>query len=192
MFFGLDISTTITGWSLLDNDGNVIKSGYVKFPKSLGTDLFDKMDYFEKEITPIIKQHKKDIKFWGVEEAAKKFQQGKSSARTIFTCASFNFGVTRSVQKILKKKPIYIPSSSARKMVSLKIPKEQNGKLLDKKDKKSYIVDWCKEKYPNLVWNLTRNGTYKPYCFDVADSLVVAEAIRLSNESNISTARRNS
>src|SRR5574339_1059366 len=114
MILGLDVSTTYLGWSIFDNSGSLEKYGHVDFSK-LGTDLFLKLDFFINEITPILQEYKDRIDVWGVEEAAKKFQGGKSTADVIATCTSFNFGVCYVVYNILGKKPQYIPVTSARK-----------------------------------------------------------------------------
>lgn len=182
MYLGLDISTSICGWSILDKSGSLEKWGYVKLPKKKpkdekGPSLFEKMDYFRNDVEHILREYKDRIEVWGVEEAVKKFQSGLSTANTIYVCASFNFGVAYLVYEILGKEPIYIPVSTARKTVGLKIPRG-----LDKIARKSYIVEWCKLKYPSIKFGLTRNGTYKPWTFDVADSLVITEATQLKHE----------
>ena len=51
-----------------------------------------------------------------------------------------------------------------------------SNKKKTQKDKKSFVVDFHKALHPEIVWDLTRNGTYKPYCFDIADSLTISKA----------------
>lgn len=180
MYLGLDISTSILGWSLVDCSGSLVDYGYIDFkPKKLGleTNLFKKMEYFEKCFFPSIEKYKDKIEKFGAEEAVKKFQGGKSSANTIATSTSFNFGVCNTLYRFLEMEPFYIMVNSARKTVGLKIP---SG--LDTKKKKAKVVEWCKPRYPSITWPLTRFGNYKAWCGDVADSIVIAEATRLKHE----------
>ncbi len=178
MFLGLDVSTSCVGWSILDQSGSLVKWGYVDFPKKTtkrsALSLFQKMDFFYEDISDKLEDYRGRVDRWGVEEAVKKFQGGMSTAQTIYTCASFNFSVAYEIYQLFGTEPIYIPVNTARKMVGLKIPRG-----LDKKSKKSHVVEWCKPRYPSIQWGLTRNDTYKPWCFDVADSLVITEATRL-------------
>jgi hypothetical protein len=181
MYLGFDISTAIVGWSLVDQAGLLVKWGYIEFPKKTtkrpALTLFEKMEYFSKDICDKLEDYRDQIDVWGVEQAVKKFQDGLSTAQTIYVCASFNFGVAYEIYQFLhRKEPIYIPVSTARKTVGLKIPRG-----LDKTARKGEVVKWCKPRHPSIQWGLTRNGTYKAWCFDVADSLVIAEAIRLKH-----------
>lgn len=180
MYLGLDISTSIVGWSIVDKSGTVVKWGYVAFPvktkKRPALTLFQKMDMLMLDLSDKLRDYKDKIDVWGVEQALKKFQGGKSSAQVIYTCASFNFGVAHAMYKFMGTEPIYIPVTTARKSVGLKIPRG-----LDKYSRKAEVVNWCKPRHPSIQWGLTRNATYKPWCFDVADSLVISEAIRLSH-----------
>ena len=180
MFLGFDVSTSIVGWSLLKNGGQLEKFGYVKMTKkAFEKNLFLKMDYFLSELHDTLLEYKDSIDHWAVEEAVKKFSGGKSSANTIFTCASFNFGVAYSVYSLLEKKPVYIPVTTARKLVGLKIPRG-----LDKNEKKSKVVEWCTPRHPSIKWEYGRTGKYSPWCYDVADSLVLTEALRLKHGSS--------
>ena len=178
MFLGLDISTSVIGWSILDKDGKLIDYGNITFKqKKHGKNLFLKMDHFKEEFIRSVGKYFGKIKHWAVEEAVKKFQGGKSTANTIYVCASFNFGVAHEVYTMLGFEPTYIPVSTARKSAGLKVPRG-----LDKNAKKSYIVDWCKSNFPSFDLEYTRTGSYKPYMFDMADSIVIAKSLRIINE----------
>lgn len=184
MYFGLDISTAVIGWSILDSSGSLVDWGYVEYPsktkKRPALTLFQKMDLLNP-LQNKLKVYKDDIDAWGVEEALKKFQGGKSTAGVIYTCASFNFGVAHSFYQFFGKEPVYIPVGTARKTVGLKIPRG-----LDKYRKKAEVVEWCKPRFPSIQWGLTKTGRYKGWCGDVADSLVISEATRIIHGSNSS------
>ena len=183
MYLGFDISTSIVVMSLLNKDGSINRFTSVSFTgKKFEKDLFLKTDYFIKEFNHFLGSDKDKIVDWGVEEALKKFSAGKSSASTIFTCASFNFGVSYNVYNILGKKPTYIPPTTARSILDIKIPRDfpdVKSKSELKIAKKSYIVDWCTEYFNyNFDWPKNNKGKYSPKCFDMADSLVLTEALR--------------
>lgn len=179
MYLGLDISTSCIGWSILDENGCYVDGGYIDFSSkklNLDKNLFLKMEYFEKRFSVILNKYKNIIKFWAVEEAVKKFSFGMSSAGTIFKLASFNFGVVYSIYKKLGTEPTYIPANKARKTCSIQFPKD-----IDKENKKRYILDRCAQKYPSIVWDKNRADNIKKQCFDLADSVVIAEALYLSS-----------
>lgn len=177
MFLGLDISTSVLGWSLIDTSGKLVDYGYIDFtPKKLKleTNLFLKMDYFEKVFKPILDKYKDKITFVAIEEAAQKFTAGKSSAHTIFKLASFNFGVARYVHKSLALEPVYVNVTSARSKLGIKVPK-----ALDKTAKKAYVLENIAARHPNLKIEKNKKLNYKKQFFDVSDSIVVASYLYL-------------
>lgn len=177
MFLGLDISTSVLGWSIIDLDGKLLDYGYIDFTSkklNLETNLFLKMNYFEKVFEPILSKYKEKITFVAIEEAAQKFTAGKSSAHTIFKLASFNFGVAHYVYKYLNKEPIYVNVSTARKHLGIKVPK-----TLDKVDKKAYVLESCVSRYSNFTVEKNRNDGYKKQYFDVSDSIVISTYLYL-------------
>ena len=86
MILGLDISTTIVGAALLDNDGNLILSEHWDISKA--ESLFEKGEIVGAELYSI--RSKYDIEEVFVETALKKFLPGKSRADTIIKLAKFN------------------------------------------------------------------------------------------------------
>ncbi len=182
MFLGLDISTSVIGWSVIDLKGHLVDYGYIDMtPKKLKleTNLFLKMDYFAKVFEPIFQKHKDKITHWAVEEAAVKFRAGMSSAQTIFTLASFNFGVAHHVYKCLNKEPLYVNVNTARKNIGIKVPKH-----LDKTGKKTYILEHCISRYSNFKPERNKKNNYKKQFFDVSDSIVICTYLQAlsSNE----------
>jgi len=162
MILGLDISTSITGITLLDNDGKIVYN--------LAVDTRKYKDFFEKaEVVEIA------IKDLGIkpeqifiEQSLQTFRSGFSSAKTLSTLSRFNGVVSWLCYKIFAIKPQYIAATSARKQAGIKVPKGVKGKQAVMK----HVID----NVPEVAIEYTRAGNPKPECFDKADSWVIARA----------------
>jgi len=162
MILGLDISTSITGITLLDRDGKIVYN--------LAVDTRKYKDFFEKaEVVEIA------IKDLGIkpeqifiEQSLQTFRSGFSSAKTLSTLARFNGLVSWLCYKIFGVKPQYIAATSARKQAGIKVPKGVKGKQAVMK----HVID----NVPEVAIEYTRAGNPKPECFDKADSWVIARA----------------
>ena len=162
MILGLDISTSITGITLLDSDGKIVYN--------LAVDTRKYKDFFEKaEVVEIA------IKDLGIkpeqifiEQSLQTFRSGFSSAKTLSTLSRFNGVVSWLCYKIFAIKPQYIAATSARKQAGIKVPKGVKGKQAVMK----HVID----NVPEVAIEYTRAGNPKPECFDKADSWVIARA----------------
>ena len=162
MILGLDISTSITGITLLDRDGKIVYN--------LAVDTRKYKDFFEKaEVVEIA------IKDLGIkpeqifiEQSLQTFRSGFSSAKTLSTLSRFNGVVSWLCYKIFAIKPQYIAATSARKQAGIKVPKGVKGKQAVMK----HVID----NVPEVTIEYTRAGNPKPECFDKADSWVIARA----------------
>jgi len=162
MILGLDISTSITGITLLDGDGKIMYN--------LAVDTRKYKDFFEKaEVVEIA------IKDLGIkpeqifiEQSLQTFRSGFSSAKTLSTLSRFNGVVSWLCYKIFAIKPQYIAATSARKQAGIKVPKGVKGKQAVMK----HVID----NVPEVAIEYTRAGNPKPECFDKADSWVIARA----------------
>ena len=164
MFLGLDISTSITGFSLLSDSGDVILCDYINLKKL--TSMFDKAKTVEHKLEQIFEQHRIE-QVW-IEESLQMFSSGMSSAKTLATLTKFNGIVSWVAWDKFGKTPEYIAAVSARKEVGLTVPKGKRGKdvvmqhMLD--NEKWFVVEYG------------RTGKFKPHFYDMADSFVVAKA----------------
>jgi hypothetical protein len=87
-YLGLDVSTSCTGYCLLDCHGTIVKIGFVDLSKLKG--LVTKTLFFKKQLEKqIVDIDKQDLKIV-VEEAAQAFKKGMSSAQTIATLNQIN------------------------------------------------------------------------------------------------------
>ena len=167
MILGLDISTSITGVTVLDNDGKVVFNEAWDFRnKKYFPTLFEK----GFEIKELLYQLKKDYDITSVyiEQSLQSFRSGFSSAKTLSTLSRFNGIVSWLCYEAYELKPEYIAATTARKKCGIKIPKGVKAKQVVIK----YVVD----NVPDVLIEYTKHGNPKPQCFDMADSWVIARA----------------
>ena len=167
MILGLDISTSITGVTVLDNDGKVVFNEAWDFRnKKYFPTLFEK----GFEIKELLYQLKKDYGITSVyiEQSLQSFRSGFSSAKTLSTLSRFNGIVSWLCYEAYELKPEYIAATTARKKCGIKIPKGVKAKQVVIK----YVVD----NVPDVLIEYTKHGNPKPQCFDMADSWVIARA----------------
>ena len=172
MILGLDISPSITGITLLNNEGEIVYN--------LAVDTRKYKDFFEK--AEIVENTLKDLEIEilrrvgipvrpthiFVEQSLQTFRSGFSSAKTLSTLARFNGLVSWLCYKIFGVKPQYIAATSARKQAGITVPKGVKGKQA--------VMEHVIDNVPEVAIEYTRAGNPKPECFDKADSWVIARA----------------
>lgn len=197
MILGLDISTSITGITVLDKDGDIILNEAWDLRKY--KDFFQKANYvseqinsFHKKISPQSEEIKtrravgleklgpvptavpfmldpfSQVEAIYIEQSLQSFRSGFSSAKTLSTLARFNGVVSWMCYKSFAVEPKYIAATSARKLCGIKVPKGTKAKQVVIK----YIID----NVPDVLIEYTKHGNPKPQCFDMADSWVIARA----------------
>ena len=172
MILGLDISTSITGITLLDKDGKIVYNLAVDTRKY--KDFFEKAEVIERALKEldieILRRVGAPVKptYIFVEQSLQTFRSGFSSAKTLSTLSRFNGLVSWLSYQIFGIKPQYIAATSARKQAGIKVPKGVKGKQAVMK----HVID----NVPEVVIEYTRAGNPKPECFDKADSWVIARA----------------
>ena len=172
---GLDISTSCTGWCVLDSQGEIVDIGYVDLSKVKG--LFQKSLIVEDKIIELDKIHK--IKRVFVEENLQSFRSGFSSAQTISTLAKFNGIVSFVCYKIFKIEPEFFNVNRARKMLGIKIVRKKDCGLPTKEQ----LMLWAKENV-SYEWPLKKikSGPRKnqivsdPRSYDMVDAYIVSRA----------------
>ena len=172
---GLDISTSIVGYTILDaGTGELLECSFVDL-RPIASNLVWKLDYCLEHLIPVLEKY--HIVYFGAEAALEMFSGGGTTAHTISILKAFNFGLTYGVYKILKIEPKYISFAEARKLANIKIPRAKKGTpaSLAKKEKKEIIRKYCEQKYNNIVWTKNKNDNHQPWCYDMADSILIAE-----------------
>jgi len=102
MILGLDISTSITGYTLLDGD-KIILNGAWDTRKY--KDFFEKVVHVKAGLEQIHKQYRKQIGAVYIEQSLQSFRSGFSSAKTLSTLSRFNGIVSWIVFDKYKIKP---------------------------------------------------------------------------------------
>ncbi len=167
MIFGLDISTSITGATIVDENGDVVFcESWDTRNKNKFEDLFDKAEYVRLQLFTIA--HKYQIKEIYIEQSLQSFRSGFSSAQTLSTLSRFNGIVSWACYKSFGIKPKYLAASSARKLSGLKISRGQNAK--------QKVLEFVLDNDPSFELEYTRHGNPKPGAYDRADSWIIAKA----------------
>ncbi len=164
MFLGLDISTSITGFSLLSDSGDVVLCDYINLKKL--TNMFDKAKTVEHKLKEIFDNNKIE-QVW-IEESLQMFSSGMSSAKTLATLTKFNGIVSWIAWDKFGTTPEYIAAVSARKEIGLTVQKGKRGK--------DVVMEYMLDKETWFQVEYGRTGKIKPHFYDMADSFVVAKA----------------
>ena len=174
---GLDISSATIGWALLETKHKkpkLISYGHLRPPsKKQSKDNFSlRLDFGFNEITNLIKNLKPDIVV--IEDYAKGFSKGLSSANTIIVLASFNEVCGLASYRVLGVKPTRMPVTTLRKLVNT----EYSESIKDKED----VMKFCKKQFNNFVTVNNRVGNIKIQCYDEADAIIVALGYHIDNK----------
>ena len=167
MFLGLDISTSITGATLVDDIGQVLYcEAWDTRNKNHFPDLWDKANFIKGRLLDLKAMFVIERVF--IEQSLQAFRPGFSSAKTLLTLASFNGIVSYICQDELGIKPEYIGASTARKSNGIKIPRGEKAKKV--------VLQYVLDNEPDFVVEYTKQGNPKPGHYDRADSLIIARA----------------
>ena len=167
MILGLDISTSITGATVVDDIGQVLYcEAWDMRNKNHFPDLYNKANFVKGRLLDLsIHFH---IKHVFIEQSLQAFRPGFSSAKTLLTLASFNGIVSYVCQDQLGIKPEYIGASTARKSNGIKIPRGEKAKKV--------VLQYVLDNELDFVVEYTKQGNPKPGSYDRADSLIIARA----------------
>ena len=165
MILGLDVSTSVTGATILDKEGNVVYNEAWDTRKF--KNFFEKVRHVEKYINQL-RSDGYGIERVYIEQSLQSFRSGFSSAKTLSTLARFNGVVSWLVYRILQSEPEYIAATSARKACGIKVSRGQKGKQV--------VLNYVLDNVPEISVLYTKKNNVKPECYDKADSWVIARA----------------
>lgn len=165
MFLGLDISTSITGFTLLSDSGDVVLCEHINLKKI--SNIFEKAKSVESILEEKIFSKHKVSEVW-IEESLQMFSSGMSSAKTLATLTKFNGIISWISWDKFGIEPNYIGASSARKEIGLTVSKGKRGK--------DVVMEHMLDNESWFVVEYGRTGKVKPHFYDMADSFVVAKA----------------
>lgn len=162
MILGLDISTSITGATIIDDEGIVVYNQawdtrkYKNFFRK-SEEVYKRLNSLPFTPTTIY-----------IEQSLQSFRSGFSSAKTLSTLSRFNGVVSWMCYKSYGIEPEYIAATSARKTCGIKIPRGTKAKQV--------VLEYILDNVPEVMVEYTKHGNPKPDTYDRADSYVVARA----------------
>lgn len=172
---GLDISTSCTGISIIDlKTEELVLLDYIKVPTELS--LFEKADFVIDEVAGCLTRNgigKPEKVF--VEENAKMFAGGLSSADVLMTLAKFNALISYLCHKQLTPNVSSVNVTKARGAIGFKNTKA------DKRPVKDKVFEFVQTLHPEFPWKtyIPKAGKSKgkeisiPEMKDAADAWVV-------------------
>jgi hypothetical protein len=179
---GLDISSSVTGVVLLDTNGNLLFMGHVSLPSTKYKNLFEKADATIDWIKTNLPQDIKIRRIF-VEQNAKGYSAGFSSADTLFILAKINVLVSYLVHKQYGAEVIDVHVTSARSMLGFKNKKAVKIPVKEK------VRDFILTAYPHLPFETRvvkvgkKKGQLVPAegIADEIDAFVIAKGGQLLN-----------
>lgn len=173
MILGLDVSTSITGVTIVDRDNQIVHTEYWNLKKH--------KDFFSKSLEAKIRIQDLFHRFGGhpdneddeiesiyIEQSLQSFRSGFSSAKTLSTLARFNGVISWLCYDTFNIKPEYIAASSARKLNGIKIPKGEKAKEV--------VLQYLLDNEPSFKVEYTKYNNVKAHYYDISDSIIVARA----------------
>jgi len=164
MILGLDISTSITGYTVLDYEGNILACDHIDLRKE--KNFFKKIQIVRKCLEDLEGEY--PIEQVYVEQSLQSFRSGFSSAQTLSLLSKINGIVSWLCYNMFYGEPKYLAATSARKLCGIKIPKGQKAKKVSLQ----FVID----NVPGFDVEYTRHGNPKAGCADRSDSYVIAKA----------------
>ena len=172
MILGLDVSTSITGATVIDDKGNVVlcEAWDTRKLKS----FFDKASVIRARLIDVRIEF--PITHIVIEQSLQMFRAGFSSAKTLTLLSKFNGVVSWLCFNTFGLEPVYVSATSARKAVGIKVPRGTKAKEV--------VLEHIKNNISNFEYELTKAGNPKPGTYDRADSIVLAKYAYLTNAAN--------
>ena len=166
MILGLDISTSITGFAIIDPQGKIVLSYACDLRRD--KDFFSKCLSIRTKIIDILEVYGDKIEHIYIEQPFTFFNSGGSSGKTMAALQRFNGVVSWMVYECFEIEPRYLGATQARKLVGIKVPRGEKAKKV--------VMEHLLATDPDFTIEYTHKGNPKPQEFDRADALVIARA----------------
>ena len=176
LVMGLDISTTITAFTLMDTDAPLATRHVLSDVLYLSKykSIYDKSRRIRDVFDELSKKYQIDKIV--AEEALQAFRRGLSSARTLSTLARFNGIVCYLAEDVFGLTVELVNVSKARSSLGIKIDRKSE------KNTKEQVLEWAisQKEFENFDWptKCLKSGPRRGQtindksCFDIADSFV--------------------
>ncbi len=189
---GLDISTAVIGVCILDHlTGNLIKLDNIKLNRVKTDNMWLKADEAQRRLLLLQEENSTlDFQRIFVEENAKRFSPGFSSADTILTLAKMNGIVSWIARNAFGCEPLDVNVVSARARLGIKVDRKDKSKTTKEKVRIEVI-----RLYPDLPLkkHIAKTGKSKNQevidkeCEDEIDAFVIAKGGQLIHKNHIYT-----
>ena len=167
MILGLDVSTSVIGYTILDEDAKIIEcEAWDLRNKRYFPDLYIKATHIKDKLLDIKCLH--NIKHVYIEEPFVFFRAGGSTAKTMAKLQAFNGIVSWLCHDTFGFSPVHISPAQARKLNGIKVSRGQKAKEV--------VLDYLLKNEDSFTIEYTSKGNPKPASYDRADSLIIAKA----------------
>ena len=164
MILGLDVSTSITGATIIDSNGDIVycESWDTRKFKS----FFKKASFINSKLTDV----RIDFPITKViiEQSLQMFRPGFSSAKVLTLLSKFNGVVSWLSYNTFGLEPEYMSANSARKSCGIKVERGKKAKEV--------VLKFVLDNVDGFEVQYTRSNNPKPGSYDRADSYVIARA----------------
>tara|TARA_B100000282_G_scaffold295133_1_gene273743 strand:- start:349 stop:897 length:549 start_codon:yes stop_codon:yes gene_type:complete len=166
IILGLDISTSITGTTIVES-GKIVETTFwdTRNKKHFPT-IYHKAKFIKDKIEDLKDRH--EITNIYIEQSLHSFRSGFSSAQTLSTLSRFNGIVSWMCYEVFAIHPEMIAATSARKQAGISIKRGDNAK--------EKVLHFIVDKYPDIEIQYTKHGNPKPGTLDMCDSIIIALA----------------
>ena len=166
MILGLDISTSITGATVIQ-DSQIRESFFwdTRNKKHFPT-IYHKARFIKDKIEDLKDRY--EITEIYIEQSLHSFRSGFSSAQTLSTLSRFNGIVSWLCYEIFSIQPQMIAATSARKQAGVGIKRGDNAK--------EKVLQFVLDNYPEIEIQYTKHGNPRPGTLDMCDSIIIALA----------------
>jgi Holliday junction resolvasome RuvABC endonuclease subunit len=180
LILSLDISTSITGYAIIDMNGIILESGYVDLRKQ--KDFVSKVSHAKSEIVRACINH--EITQVAVEKNLQAFRRGLSSAATIDALARMNGALSYACSSFYGVPLTNIDVNEARRKMGIKILREKVCGVPTKEQVKRALDSILESSGQKRKWNtkVLKGGPRKGLevlddgVYDEVDAIVIGLA----------------
>lgn len=174
----LDVSSSTIGWAYLEENDDkpiLLEYGHIKPPTKEKAERINKgfsyrLSYADSKLHELFEKYQPTEVI--VEDYAKKFSKGKSSANTIIVLATFNEVISLCWFKWSGKEVYRMPVATIRKIIRNKFDS-------DVKEKES-VLKFVNEYFDKFEIVKNKKDNIKKEVFDESDAIIVGVAYLLS------------
>lgn len=179
LILGLDVSTSCTGYCLIDTGApsNDVGSQIVILsclPLTKCKSFWKKTEAVADCLKGLAAGRRVDV--LALEEPLLGFSKGMSSAGTITTLMRFNGIVSYIGRSIYGVDPTYVSAAHARKLCGVKL---QKTSVVGLSQKEQVFRHMCSADLRHVSWPMKKDGTPADIARDMCDAYVIARAASL-------------